>query len=127
MNEHDESALHYVSAVKKEEVETPLADKEVVKLLLENGADVSLQTKQHETAFHYVATAGNNDVIMEMISHMTPTDAQKALNRQNSNGWTPLLIAAHKGHQEMVNNLLANHARYLTTCKTLIKTNNFLS
>lgn len=32
-----------------------------------------------------------------MIAHMTPTDAQKALNRQNANGWTPLLIASHKG------------------------------
>lgn len=68
-----------------------------MKLLLENGADVKLQTKQHETAFHLVASAGNNDVILEMIAHMTPTDAQKALNRQNANGWTPLLIASHKG------------------------------
>ncbi|XP_068897873.1 serine/threonine-protein phosphatase 6 regulatory ankyrin repeat subunit B isoform X1 [Tenebrio molitor] len=111
VSNNDESALHYVCAVKKEEVENPLADKEVVRLLLVNGADVKLQTKHHETAFHYVAKAGNNDVLMEMITHMSPTDAQKGLNKQNLNGWTPLLIAAHKGHQEMVNNLLSNHAR----------------
>ncbi|KAJ8969600.1 hypothetical protein NQ317_011314, partial [Molorchus minor] len=111
VNENDESALHYVCTVTKEEVEIPLADREVVKLLLENGADVKLQTKQHDTAFHYVALAGNNDVLMEMIAHMTSTDAQKALNRQNANGWTPLLIASHKGHLDLVNNLLANHAR----------------
>ncbi|KAL1490865.1 hypothetical protein ABEB36_011550 [Hypothenemus hampei] len=111
VTENDESALHYVSTVTKAEVETPNSDREVIKLLLENGADVKLQTKQHETAFHLVASAGNNDVLLEMIAHMTPTDAQKALNRQNANGWTPLLIASHKGHIDLVNNLLANHAR----------------
>lgn len=97
VNETDESALHYVCAVSKEDVETPNADREVVKLLLENGADIKLQTRQHESAFHYLARAGNNDVLMEMIAHMSPTDAQKALNRQNVNGWTPLLIASRKG------------------------------
>ncbi|KAJ8936152.1 hypothetical protein NQ318_010563 [Aromia moschata] len=111
VNENDESALHYVCTVNKDEVETPNSDREVVKLLLENGADVKLQTKQHDSAFHYVALAGNNDVLMEMIGHMSSTDAQKALNRQNVNGWTPLLIASHKGHLDLVNNLLANHAR----------------
>lgn len=97
VNENDESALHYVCTVTKEEVETPNSDREVAKILLENGADVKLQTKQHESAFHYVALAGNNDVLMEMIGHMSPTDAQKALNRQNVIGWTPLLIASRKG------------------------------
>ncbi|XP_066253302.1 serine/threonine-protein phosphatase 6 regulatory ankyrin repeat subunit B isoform X3 [Euwallacea similis] len=111
LTENDESALHYVCTVIKNEVETPNSDREVVKLLLENGADVKLQTKQHETAFHLVASAGNNDVLLEMIAHMSPTDSQKALNRQNANGWTPLLIASHKGHIDLVNNLLANHAR----------------
>lgn len=99
VTDSDESALHYVCAVSKEDVEVPNADREVVKLLLENGADVKLQTKQHESAFHYLAVAGNNDVLMEMIAHMSPTDAQKALNRQNVNGWTPLLIASRKGRR----------------------------
>lgn len=112
LNEYDESALHYVSKVAKEDVEVPLADKEVVKHLLENGADVKLVTKHaHESCFHYVAVAGNNDVLLETISHMATTDVQKALNRQSAIGWTPLSIAAHKGHMELVNNLLLNHAR----------------
>lgn len=33
----------------------------------------------------------------EMISHMPTTEVQKALNKQTSNGWTPLLIACHRG------------------------------
>lgn len=112
LNENDESALHYICTVTKDEVEVPNSDKEVVRMLLENGADVSLLAKQtHETAFHYVSLAGNNDVLMEMLSHMTTTEVQKALNRQSAIGWTPLLIAAHKGHINLVNNLLSNHAR----------------
>ncbi|CAH1101713.1 unnamed protein product [Psylliodes chrysocephalus] len=111
VNENDESALHYVCTVTKDEVDVPNSDRETAKILLENGADIKLMTSKHESVFHYVAVAGNNDVVMEMISHMSPTDAQKALNRQNDHGWTPLLIAARKGHIDLVNNLLANHAR----------------
>jgi ankyrin repeat protein len=55
-----------------------------------------------ETAFHYCAHAGNNDVLVEMISHMSQTEVQKALNRQTDKGWTPLLIACYHGHMELV-------------------------
>ncbi|XP_059221193.1 serine/threonine-protein phosphatase 6 regulatory ankyrin repeat subunit A isoform X1 [Stomoxys calcitrans] len=112
VNDDGATALHYTCQITKEEVKIPESDKEIVSLLLENGADVTLQTKNAlETAFHYCAMAGNNDVLMEMIAHMNPTDIQKAMNRQSSVGWTPLLIACHRGHMELVNNLLANHAR----------------
>lgn len=112
VNDDGATALHYTCQITKEEVKIPESDKEIVSMLLENGADVTLQTKNAlETAFHYCAMAGNNDVLMEMIAHMNPTDIQKAMNRQSSVGWTPLLIACHRGHMELVNNLLANHAR----------------
>lgn len=64
-----------------------------------------------ESAFHYIAVTGNNDTLLEMLAHMSSTDAAKALNRQNVVGWTPLLIACHHGHMETVTTLLANHAR----------------
>lgn len=112
VNDEGCSALHYACAVEKEHVEVPLSDREVVRLLLENGADVSIQTKHaHETALHYVAMAGNNDVLTEVISHMSAQDIQKAMNKQSAVGWTPLLIASHRGHMELVTNLLGNHAR----------------
>ncbi|XP_017781810.1 PREDICTED: serine/threonine-protein phosphatase 6 regulatory ankyrin repeat subunit A isoform X2 [Nicrophorus vespilloides] len=112
LNEFDETALHYICNVSKADVELPGADRGCVKVLLQNGADVSLVSKlAHETAFHYVAEVGNNEVFTEMISHMPVTDVQKALNRQSAIGWTPLSIASHKGHVELVHNLLANHAR----------------
>ncbi|XP_076174428.1 no mechanoreceptor potential C isoform X3 [Ptiloglossa arizonensis] len=106
------SALHYAAQIEPTEVKIPGSDRAVVRALLEGGADVSLQTKQaQESAFHYCALAGNNEVLSEMISRMSATEVQKALNRQSSVGWTPLLIAAHRGHMELVTTLLANHAR----------------
>jgi ankyrin repeat protein len=111
-NNDGESALHKACQITKDEVKVPDSDKEIVKLLLENGADVGVQTKSNtETCFHYCAKGGNNDVLIQMLSHMTVTDIQKAINRQSSVGWTPLLIACHKGHMEFVTTLLANHAR----------------
>ncbi|XP_055387350.1 serine/threonine-protein phosphatase 6 regulatory ankyrin repeat subunit A isoform X6 [Condylostylus longicornis] len=112
LNDEGATALHYACQITKEDVKIPESDKQIVKTLIENGADVSVQTKAaNETAFHFCAVAGNNDVLTEMISHMNPTDIQKALNRQSSVGWTPLLIACHRGHMELVNTLLSNHAR----------------
>ena len=111
-DEEGATALHIASSVHTKEVETAMDDIKVVKLLLENGSDFQIQTKQgYETVFHCIANAGNNNILLEVISHMMPFDLQKALNKQNSKGWTPLLIAARKGHREIVNTLLDNHAR----------------
>uniref|UniRef100_A0A336KKD9 CSON012202 protein n=1 Tax=Culicoides sonorensis TaxID=179676 RepID=A0A336KKD9_CULSO len=112
VNEDGATALHYACHVLKDEVVIPNSDKDIVKKLLQNGADVSIATRTTaETCFHYCAVAGNNDILTEMLSHMTATDIQKAMNKQSAVGWTPLLIACNRGHMEYVNTLLANHAR----------------
>ncbi|KAG8328790.1 hypothetical protein J6590_101651, partial [Homalodisca vitripennis] len=115
VNEDGATALHYAGQITKTEIalrDNPTEDKEVVRLLLEAQADVNIQThKMMESVFHYIAVTGNNDTLLEMLAHMNATEAQKALNRQNAVGWTPLLIACHQGHMEMVTTLLANHAR----------------
>ncbi|XP_028981974.1 serine/threonine-protein phosphatase 6 regulatory ankyrin repeat subunit A [Diachasma alloeum] len=106
------SALHYAAQIDPRTVTEPGDDRAVVRALLEGGADVSLVTRQgQESAFHHCASAGNNEVLSEMISYMSATEVQKALNKQSAVGWTPLLIAAHRGHLDIVENLLANHAR----------------
>lgn len=106
------SALHYTAQIDSSEVENVGDDRAVARALLQGGADVSLQTKQaQESAFHHCALAGNNEVLSEIISHMSVTEVAKALNRQNALGWTPLLIASHRGHMELISTLLANHGR----------------
>ncbi|CAK1549409.1 unnamed protein product [Leptosia nina] len=112
VDEDGASALHFAGQITKEEVKVPSADRVVVKCLMQNGADVSLQTRHNqETAFHFCAIAGNNDVLTEMITDMSTADVSRALNKQNSIGWTPLLIACNRGHMELVSTLLSNHAR----------------
>ncbi len=69
----------------------------------------ALQT--HETPFHYCAREGNNDILMEMLRRMTPVECQRALNKQSTKGWSPLLIACHKGHKDVAKTLLENNAR----------------
>lgn len=58
-----------------------------------------------------MAKEGNNDILKEMLSRLTPVECQRALNKQSSKGWSPLLIACHKGHKEVVKTLLENNAR----------------
>lgn len=112
VNEDGETALHKLCQVNKSEVVIPDSDKAIVKMLLQNGALVSVQTKTTtETCFHYCAVTGNNDVLTEMLTHMTAADIQKALNRQSNLGWTALLIACNRGHIDLVTTLLSNHAR----------------
>jgi len=42
---------------------------------------------------------------------MSQVEAQRALNKQSVKGWSPLLMACYKGHKEVVQTLLENHAR----------------
>lgn len=112
MNEDGATAMHYICNVPTSEVEISGADKQIVNLLLQNKSDLSLQTKQTmETCLHFLATTGNNNILTEMLQHMSPADTLRELNRQSSIGWTPLLIACNEGHMDIVNNMLANHAR----------------
>lgn len=70
-----------------------------------------LSFQHHETALHFCAVAGNNDVLTAILDGMSPSEVQQSMNRQSSVGWTPLLIACHRGHMSLVNTMLNNHAR----------------
>lgn len=61
--------------------------------------------------FHYCAREGNLDILNEMLRRMSGVECQRALNKQSSYGWSPLLIASQKGHAEVVRTLLENNAR----------------
>ncbi|XP_011705430.1 PREDICTED: receptor-interacting serine/threonine-protein kinase 4-like, partial [Wasmannia auropunctata] len=81
-----------------------------------------------------------------MISRMSATEMQKALNQQNAVSWTPLLITANRGHMQMVTTILANHGQvdvfdlegrsalhlaaehgYLQVCDALLANNAFIN
>lgn len=52
VNDEGAGALHYAAQITKDEVEEPLSDKEVMKLLLDEGADVNQSTKQVRLLLH---------------------------------------------------------------------------
>ena len=111
-NMKGETALHYSCLLSKSQLHYPGEDRQIVKLLMENGADVSIETEaQKESAFHYVAHSGNVELLTEIISHVNVGLIQLSVNKQNSMGWAPLLCSASRGHTETTTILLANNAR----------------
>ena len=52
--------------------------------------------------FHYVAKDGNVDVVKQILKGLHSGQIQLAVNKQSSNGWSPLIIASHKGHLDIV-------------------------
>ncbi|KAM4704908.1 uncharacterized protein WCC33_009720 [Rhinophrynus dorsalis] len=111
-NKDGETPLHLAAAVKKDMIHSEDEDVNIIKKLMEYDADISLTTNQtSETPLHYCARVGNEDVLLEMISHIGTSQIQQSMNKQAKNGWSPLLVAAEQGHTEIVKILLQNHAR----------------
>ena len=42
------------------------------------------------------------DVLKEVLSHLHGGQIQLAVNKQSKTGWSPLIVAASKGHLETV-------------------------
>merc|ERR1711953_24737 len=102
---------------------TSQGKKEVVELLLRRGADTTLKDKDGDTACYWnnkvdyiifncpgaalfeASLRGNLDLVKELLSNGADVNAT-----ENSNGETPLLLAAWKGHKDLVELLLDNNA-----------------
>jgi hypothetical protein len=52
--------------------------------------------------FHYCAQEGNVDVLKAILAGLHSGQIQLAVNKQSKNGWSPLIVAASKGHVEAV-------------------------
>ena len=106
---------------------------EVVRYLLEHGANVKAQDKDGSMPLHWASRKGRREVIRVLIQHKADANAQdknkltplhKASSRgcadsarfflehgvdvlaQDKNGWTPLHCAAFEGHVEVTRVLL---------------------
>jgi ankyrin repeat protein len=76
---------------------------EVVKLMLEKGADVEAKdTKYGQTPLLWAAASGHKAVVTLLL------DNSAVIGIENSNGWTALQLAAFGGH-EGVEQLLGIH------------------
>jgi len=102
VNRKGESALHYAAVIKKASQHFPGEDQRIVKLLMDNGADVFAQTSEDkDTVFHYAAREGSVSVLREILANLHSGQIQLAVNKQAKNGWSPLIVAASKGHTEI--------------------------
>ena len=73
---------------------------DVVRVLLESGADPNVTTKQDRTPLHYVK--GRSDIVRLLTAHCTTA----CLNARDEVGSTALCRAATLGHVEVVSSLL---------------------
>ena len=58
--------------------------------------------QDRETVFHYCAEEGNIDVLKAILAGLHSGQIQLAVNKQSKNGWSPLIVAASRGHVEAV-------------------------
>ncbi|XP_075067758.1 uncharacterized protein LOC142158058 [Mixophyes fleayi] len=111
-NQEGETPLHLAAAITKDMIHFEEEDVRIIRLLMEHDADISCTTAQTaESPLHYCARMGNEDILLEMIKHIGSNQMQQTMNKPAQNGWSPLLVAADKGHTGIVKILLQNHVR----------------
>ncbi|KAM4687553.1 uncharacterized protein O3C94_006066 [Discoglossus pictus] len=111
-NQDGETPLHLAAAVKKDMIHVEEEDVHIIRMLMDYDGDISSTTKMtSETPLHYCARVGNEDVLLEMIRHINSNKMQQTMNKQAKNGWSPLSVAAERGHTAVVKILLQSHAR----------------
>ncbi|KAK6491297.1 transient receptor potential cation channel [Huso huso] len=111
-NTEGETPLHLAAEIKKDMIHFEEEDTKIIRILMEYDIDITAATRLTcETPLHYCARVGNTDVLLEILKNFNTNQLQQAINKHAKNGWSPLLLAAERGHTEMVRILLQNHAR----------------
>ncbi|KAL7936459.1 ankyrin repeat-containing domain protein [Trichoderma chlorosporum] len=80
-----------------------LGRRDIVDILLKNGADVNTPNRADETALHIAVGMGDDDMVQLLVENGADVN-----NRRYK--WSPLLIAAEKGYQTIVQLLASNAA-----------------
>eukprot|EP00095_Tigriopus_kingsejongensis_P008369 maker-scaffold856_size87843-snap-gene-0.19 protein:Tk08369 transcript:maker-scaffold856_size87843-snap-gene-0.19-mRNA-1 annotation:"PREDICTED: uncharacterized protein LOC100122337" len=111
-NKIGETALHQACKVVKGNLHFKDEDIILIRTLMEFKSSATIQTvNTRESAMHYVSTAGNADILEELLNHMHAGQIQLAVNQQSATGWSPLCFSASRGHVKVTHILLEHNAR----------------
>jgi ankyrin repeat protein len=83
--------------------------KEIVELLLKNGADIEAKDSHGWTALMWASYHGRKEIVEFLLKKRGEAEPAD-INAKNSYGDTALLLASVKGHKEIVELLLNNNA-----------------
>ncbi len=112
INEVGETALHYACI---------FGNLDVIKYLINSGADVNLKTTAGDTPLFYAVTKNHLHIIKYFVENLKSLNLN--LNHQNDLGETAILIACKKGYTEIVRYLINNnvdlHAKSTDGCNLL--------
>ncbi|XP_047126788.1 serine/threonine-protein phosphatase 6 regulatory ankyrin repeat subunit B isoform X1 [Hydra vulgaris] len=110
-NKLGETALHYCAKIPPK-IENQAIYNDLTKLLLDNHAEVMVQTLEtNETPIHYCCQNGNADILCMIFASLSPKERYKAANLTNNDGWPALFVASKYGYPNIVRILLENDAR----------------
>lgn len=84
---------------------------DMVKLLLNAEADISLQSKRRDTPLHRAAKNGNMEVVQILLDSISsPETKTSILNTRNTDGNSPTMVAARSFHRPIVDLLISHGA-----------------
>jgi ankyrin repeat protein len=81
-------------------------DIEVIKLLIDNGAEILKPAKLDEMSVLHLAAASNDIHLLDFFLTHLGDDAWQSVNITNSEGWTPMHLACFFSNMDSVNLLL---------------------
>ena len=77
---------------------------DIVKLLLDHGAEINTATNNGWQAIHHAANKGHTDIVKLLLDH------NAKVNATTNNGWQAIHLAAEQGHTDIVKLLLDHGA-----------------
>ncbi|XP_073186112.1 uncharacterized protein [Lepidochelys kempii] len=87
----------------------------MIKALIEEGGELTSQSKAGECPLHIAVQHSHLPVVEEILNYLATekshAEASACVNQENKNDWSPLLVAAERGHTAIVKILLQHHAR----------------
>ena len=82
-----ETALHMACRIVKGNLHFKNEDTMIIKTLMENKSNPTIQTSTtKEAPMHYVCATGNKDILEELIKYMHSGQVQLAINQQSATG-----------------------------------------